>query len=87
MSPLKGAATAGKRALGLGRSRATAPACSTCARVVSKWVLLRTSLPGRSMVAATMRSAARPWCTGKMCGIPVNRCATASKRWKLRLPA
>ena len=41
------------------------------ARVVSKWVLLGTTLPGPPTSSNRMRSLARPWCVGRTCGMPV----------------
>jgi hypothetical protein len=55
-------------------------ACSTCARVVSKSVLLSTTSPGFATEAKRMCSAARPWCVGITCGKPVMSCTAASKR-------
>jgi hypothetical protein len=57
------------------------------ARVVSKWVLFGTQSPGRSIVAARIRSAALPWCVGITCRKPVMSFTAASKRPKLGLPA
>jgi hypothetical protein len=64
MLPLNGCGAARSRLSGQGRSSATAPAASMFARVVSKWVLFGTTSPLRSMVAARIRSAARPWWVG-----------------------
>ena len=49
----------------------SAPECSTLARVVSKWVLFGTYLPCPPTSSKRMRSLARPWCVGRMCGMPV----------------
>ena len=37
------------------------------ARVVSKWALFGTTLPGPPTSSNRMRSLARPWCVGRMC--------------------
>ncbi len=57
------------------------------ARVVSKWLLLGMTLPGPPISSNRMRSLARPWCVGRMCGMPVSSRSTASKRYQLRAPA
>jgi hypothetical protein len=44
----------------IGRSSASAPVCSTFARVVSKCVLFGTTFPGPPRTEKRMRSAARP---------------------------
>ena len=46
MFPLNGWSDAGSRPSGITRSTASAPVASTLARVVSKWVLFGTTLPG-----------------------------------------
>ena len=54
-------------ALGDDRSTASAPVNSTLARVVSKCVLLGTTLPGPPMTLNRIFSAARPWWVGMTC--------------------
>ena len=49
------------------RSTASAPVYSTLARVVSKWVLLGTTLPGPPTTENRIFSAARPWWVGMTC--------------------
>ena len=66
--PLNGAGSSRSRASGHGMSRASHPASSMLARVVSKCVLLSDSWPGRNSVENRIRSAALPWCTGRMWG-------------------
>ena len=46
---------------------ASAPVNSTLARVVSKWALLGTTLPGPPMTENRIFSAARPWWVGMTC--------------------
>ena len=67
MLPLKGWMVAGWRPSAMTRSTASAPVNSTLARVVSKWVLLGTTLPGPPMTLKRIFSAARPWWVGMTC--------------------
>ena len=66
------------------RSTASAPECSMLARVVSKWLLLGITLPGPPTSSNRIRSLARPWWVGRMCGMPVRSRSTVSKRYQLR---
>ena len=67
MLPLNGCSDDGSRPSGITRSIASAPVASTFARVVSKWVLFGTTLPGPPMTEKRILSAARPWWIGMMC--------------------
>ncbi len=67
MLPLNGWMVAGSRPTGMGRSTASAPVNSTLARVVSKWVLLGTTVPGPATTLNRIFSAARPWWVGITC--------------------
>ena len=67
MLPLNGWSVEGTRPSAMTRSTASAPVYSTFARVVSKWVLFGTTLPGPPMAEKRIFSAARPWCVGMMC--------------------
>ena len=67
MFPLNGCSSAGWRPSGITRSTASAPVYSTFARVVSKCVLLGTTLPGPPIAENRIFSAARPWCVGITC--------------------
>ncbi len=69
------------------RSRASASSTSMFARVVSKCVLLGTTIPGFRIEWKRIRSAARPWCVGMTCLNPVRSWMTSRKRKKERLPA
>ena len=64
MFPLNGWIVAGWRPSAMGRSTASAPVNSTLARVVSKWVLFGTALPGPATTLNRIFSAARPWWVG-----------------------
>ena len=64
MLPLNGWMSDGWRPSAMTRSRASAPECSTLARVVSKWVLLGMTLPGPPTAVYRIFSAARPWWVG-----------------------
>ena len=68
MFPLKGWSADGSRPSGITRSIASAPVNSTFARVVSKCVLLGTTVPGPAIAVNRIFSAARPWCVGITCG-------------------
>ncbi len=56
------------------------PRYSRLARVVSKWQLLGTSSPFLHTAVNRTFSAARPWCVGTKCFMPVMPCTTASNR-------
>ena len=58
MLPLNGCSFEGSRPSGITRSTASAPVNSTMARVVSKWVLFRTTRPGRPRTLNRIFSAA-----------------------------
>ena len=77
--PLKGWMVAGSRPSAMGRSTASAPVNSTLARVVSKWVLLGTTLPGPATTLNRIFSAARPWWVGITC-LKANSSWTASRK-------
>ena len=66
MLPLKGWRNSGSSPSAIGKSSAMPPRYSTLARVVSKWVLFGTMSPGFTIVPNRIRSAARPWCVGRM---------------------
>jgi hypothetical protein len=61
MFPLNGCRDRGCLPSSITRSTAFAPECSTLARVVSKWLLLGTTLPGPPTSSKSIRSLARPW--------------------------
>ncbi len=79
MLPLNGWRADGWRPSAMGRSRASAPVNSTLARVVSKWVLFGTTLPGPATTLNRIFSAARPWWVGITCRNG-NRAWTASRK-------
>ena len=68
MLPLNGWIACGSRPSAMTRSTASAPVNSTLARVVSKCVLLGTTLPGPPSTLNRIFSAARPWWVGMTCG-------------------
>ena len=80
MLPLKSAMQSGSMPSAVGRSTATAPENSTFARVVSKWELLGTYLPGPPTMENRIFSAARPWWVGMMFLKPVSSRTLSSKR-------
>ena len=61
---MNGCRLRGSRPSAITRSTASAPVDSTLARVVSKWVLLGTTLPGPPSTLNRIFSAARPWWVG-----------------------
>ena len=77
MLPLNGWSDCGSRPCAITRSTASAPVYSTLARVVSKWVLFGTTLPGPPTAVNRIFSAARPWWVGITCSNG-NRSWTAS---------
>ena len=79
MLPLNGWSAAGRGPPRSRRSTASAPVYSTLARVVSKWVLFGTILPGRTRTLKRIRSAARPWWVGMTCSNG-NSSRTASRK-------
>ena len=81
MLPLNGWYAEGSCPSAMTRSTASAPVNSMLARVVSKWVLLGTTLPLPPMAWNRMRSAARPWWVGMTCSNG-NSSRTASRKMK-----
>ena len=84
MLPLKSAMQSGSMPFGRGQIDGRGAENSTFARVVSKWELLGTYLPGPPTMEKRIRSAARPWWVGMMCFKPVSSRTLSSKRKKLR---
>ncbi len=78
--PLNGESLVVSRLSMHGRSTALAPLDSTLARVVSKCVLLKTTMPGPARVLNSKCSAARPWCVGTTCSKPNVSRTASSKR-------
>ena len=76
---MNGCQARGSRAYAGIRSAAAAPVYSMLARVVSKWVLLGTTLPGPPSRVNRIRSAARPWWVGMTCGKGNSSCTDSLK--------
>ncbi len=87
MLPLKGWMTDGLRPSSITRSTASAPVNSTLARVVSKCVLLGTTLPGPPTTPNRIFSAARPWWVGITCLNGKSSCTLSRNRYHDGEPA
>ena len=80
MFPLNGWSELGSSPSGITRSTASAPVASTFARVVSKWVLFGTTVPGPATTVNRIFSAARPWWVGMTCRNGNSSCTASRNR-------
>ncbi len=78
---------AGWRPSSMTRSTASAPECSTLARVVSKCVFEGIALPGEPTTEKRIFSAARPWWVGITCLKGKSSCTAARNRYQDGEPA